>query len=176
MAEENSISEFTIFDNSAAFIQNNTSNLKYIFRYNLINSEGTQVSEWSSINYLEQDTVSNILQDFTPTYSISSVESGGVGINIKWTVPDSFVAKKLDIYLSWSYNSDASGFTNYEYIDSVTSNSYYIDIPYQDSIKAKFVKIVVQLPTNIKIINENAMLFESSAVTTLPILDGGTII
>ena len=106
------------------------------------------------------------------------MESGGQGINVQWTVPDSFIIKQLDIYFSWCYDSSISGtYTDFEYADTVTSNFYYIDIPTNgSSVKAKFVKVLVQVPTNIKTVNANAKLFESSAKSTLPVLDGGSIV
>ena len=166
-------SNFNVFDTASATVSDSSSNLNYFFRYNIITEDGEQVTDWSTINQLNQQDVSNLLDGFTPTYSVSSVESGGVGINVKWTVPDSFAAKKLDIYFSWSYNG--STYTDFQYTDTVTSNSYYIEIPTVSSTKATFVKFAIQIPTNIKIINSNALLFQSTGKSVLPILDGGTI-
>lgn len=168
-------STFNIFEDSKAVVEDVSSDLVYLFRYNIVSDEGDVVTEWSTVNQINQTDISNVLDGFTPTYSISSVESGGVGINVKWTVPDSFIIKQLDIYFSWSY--DGSTYTDYEYADTVLSNNYYIDVPFNiSSVKAKFVKVVVQTPTNIKVVNTNAQLFESTATSTLPILDGGTIV
>lgn len=178
MANATPSSSFNLFEDSKAVVEDSSSELVYFFRYNVVTDEGDVVTEWSTVNQLNQTDISNVLGTFTPTYSISSVESGGAGINVKWTVPDSFVIKQLDIYFSWCYDSSISGtYTDYEYADTVSSNNYYIDIPTNGSnVKAKFVKVFVQTPTNIKIVNTNAKLFESTAKSTLPILDGGTII
>jgi hypothetical protein len=175
VAEETVKARFTVFGASAATIKDNSSDLSYLFRYTIVDKEGARLSEWSSINQAEQENVSNVLGSFTPTYSVSSIESGGRGIKVQWTVPDSFVAKELDVYFSWSYNSNASTFTPFQYADSVTSNSYYVDIPFESSIKAKFVKVAVQLPTSVKVVNTNALLFESEIEDTRPLLDGGDI-
>ena len=174
MANDTVNSTFNVFNIASAVIANSSSNLDYFFRYKVTTEDGAPITKWSTIGRLEQQNVSNLLDGFVPTYSVSSVESGGVGINVKWTVPDSFAATKLDIYFSWSYNG--STYTDFQYTDTVTSNSYYIDIPTVSSIKATFVKFAIQVPTNIKIINSNALLLESTAESTSPILDGGTII
>jgi len=244
MAEIIPVATFDLFEDSKAVIENNSSSLVYLFRYNLITDEGAVVSEWSTINQLNQNNINTLLNGFVPTPSISSVESGGVGVGIKWTVPESFIVKQLDVYISWSYNG--STFTDFEYADSVTSNFYYTDIPfnilgvqtptgttnitftttYPHGIssgqtvvvsgvtpagyngtwtaqsgttgstlvlnigsnpgaitvagkidkKATFVKVLVQVPTNVKTINTNAKLFESAATSTLPVLDGGSIV
>lgn len=173
MAEDTANSSFNVFNVASAVIVAPSSNLDYFFRYKITTEDGQPITQWSTINRLEQQNVSNLLDGFTPTYSISSVESGGKGVNVKWTVPDSFAATKLDIYFSWSY--DGSTYTDFQYTDTVTSNSYYIDIPIMSSIKATFVKFAIQLPTNIKIINSNALLLESIPQSTAPTLDGGTI-
>jgi len=174
MANDTVNSTFNVFDTASATIADSSSNLNYLFRYNLVTEDGAPVTEWSKINQLNQQNVSNLLNGFVPTYSISSVESGGQTINVKWTVPDSFSATKLDIYFSWSYNG--STYTNFQYTDTVTTNSYSINIPTQSSVKASFVKFAIQVPTNIKVINSNALLFQSTAKSTLPVLDAGTII
>jgi len=178
MADAVPVSIFNLFEDSKATIENNSSELAYLFRYNIVTEEGGFVSEWSTINQLNQDSISVLLNGFVPTSSISSVESGGQGINVQWTVPDSFIIKQLDIYFSWCYDSSISGtYTDFEYADTVASNFYYIDIPTNgSSVKAKFVKVLVQVPTNTKTVNTNARLFESSAKSTLPVLDGGSIV
>jgi hypothetical protein len=177
VAEQTVKTSFTIFSNASAVVKDSSSNLNYLFRYAIVNQEGTELSEWSSIKQVDQENVSNVLNGFSPTHTVSSVESGGQGINVRWTVPDSFVAKEFDIYYSWSYESSGTTFTDFKYADSVTSNSHYIDIPINgSSVKAKRVKVAVQLPTNIKIINENALLFASEVRSTLPLLDGGEIV
>lgn len=178
MADAVPISTFNVFEDSKATIEDNSSDLVYFFRYNLVTEDGAIVTEWSTVNQLNQNNLDLILGDFVPTSSISSVESGGQGINVQWTVPDSFIIKQLDIYFSWCYDSSISGtYTDFEYADTVTSNFYYIDIPTNgSSVKAKFVKVLVQVPTNIKTVNTNAKLFESAAKSTLPVLDGGSIV
>lgn len=176
MAENLFKTEFNVFDAATAVVNNSSDNLKYFFRYNIITDTGEKVTEFSSINELLQDNLTNVLDGFVPNYSISSVKSGGVGINVDWTVPTSFIINKFDIYFSWS--QDNITYTGFEYADTVTSNSYYIDIPFigNPPTKAKFVKIWVQVPTSTKSTNTNAKLFESTGTTTLPILDGGTIV
>jgi len=172
-------STFNIFEDSKAVIEDNSSELVYFFRYNVVSDEGDVVTEWSTINQLNKNNIVDVLDGFQSTYSISSVESGGVGINTKWTVPDSFIIKQLDIYFAWSWDSNplTAVFTDFEYTDTVTSNNYYIDIPKNESnVKAKFVKVTVQVPTNIKAVNTNARLFLSTATSTLPVLDAGTIV
>ena len=59
----------------------------------------------------------------------------------------------------------------YIYLLFTIANNYYIKIP----TGAEFLKAAVQVPTNIKIINTNALLFQSNGISTLPILDSGTI-
>ena len=173
MSENSFSSNFNIFDTSLATIKDSSSNLSYFFRYNIVTSDGIPITEWSTVNQLNQNNVSNILDGFVPTYSISSVESGGTGINVKWTLPDSLIGVNLDIYFSWCYDSSIAGtYTTFEYTDTVISNGYYIKIP----TGANFVKFAVQVPTNIKIINSNALLFQSTPKSTLPILDGGQIL
>jgi hypothetical protein len=245
-------SSFNIFEDSKAVVEDSSSDLVYFFRYNVVSDEGTVVTEWSTINQLKQNNILDILNGFEPTYSISSVESGGVGVNVKWTVPDSFVIKQLEIYFAWSWDTNPSTavFRDFEYADAVTSNNYYIDIPFNGSniktqtptgttnitittelphkisvgeqvtisgavpagyngvwtaqsgttastlvvnigsnpgpittaakvvgrTRAKLVKATVQVPTNIKTINTNGRLFLSTAESTLPVLDGGTIV
>jgi len=160
---------FNVFDNSTAVIKDNTSGLDYYFRYRLINDSAEVLSDWSKVNKITQNSISTILDGFYPSLSASSVESAGVGMSIKWTIPDSFPTNKFDIYISWSDNG--STYPAFEYIDTVTSNSYYVEIP----ANKNFVKIAVQVPTNIKIINNNALLYQSNGISTLPILDAGTI-
>jgi hypothetical protein len=243
-------SAFNIFEDSKAVIEDTSSDLVYFFRYNVVSDEGDVVTEWSTINQLNQNNILDVLAGFEPTYSISSVESGGVGINTKWTVPDSFIIKQLDIYFAWSWYPDLSTavYRDFEYADTVSSNNYYIDIPINGSTiptqtptgttnitittstvhniragervtisgasptgyngtwtaqagttgstlvvnigsnpgaitvagnavsKARFVKVSVQVPTNIKTLNTNSRLFLSTGTSTLPVLDGGTIV
>jgi hypothetical protein len=177
MADETVKSTFVVFNESDATIKTDSSDLNYLFRYSIVDTEGKQLSEWSAINIFNQENSSQILDTFEPTYSVSSVESGGAGINVKWTIPPILTGSKVDIFFSWCYDSSISGtYTTPKYTDTITTNSYYIDIPYnQYSIKAKFVKVTVQLATSIKIINNNALIFTSSGKSTLPTLDGGVI-
>jgi hypothetical protein len=170
MATDFVTASFNVFNNATATIENSSSPLDYLFRYRLVTDEGEALSEWSGINKTTQSSIYDILDGFYPSISASSVESGGVGMNVKWTVPNSFPTNRFDIYFSWSYNN-GSTFSAFEYADSVTANNYYIEIP----AGADFVKVAVQVPTNIKIINTNALLYQSNQITTLPILDGGTI-
>jgi hypothetical protein len=140
----------------------------------LVTDEQDILSNWSNINLLQQDSISTIISGYTANYTISSVESGGARLNVRWTVPEALINQKFDIYFSWSYNS-GSTYTDFAYAETITANTYFIDIPYQSSIKATHVKVVVQIPTSIKIVNSNALLFQSTAQSTLPILDAGTI-
>jgi hypothetical protein len=170
MADNIVTSSFNIFNNSVAVIKNSSSSLDYFFRYRLVTDEGEDLTGWSGVNQQTQGSISGVLDGFVPSISASSVESGGVGINVKWTVPSSFPTNKFDIYFSWSYDNGGT-YTSFEYTDTVTANNYYIKIP----AGAEFVKAAVQVPTNIKIINTNALLFQSNGISTLPILDSGTI-
>jgi len=165
---------FTPSDYALASIKTSSSPILYITRHRLVTEEQDVVSNWSHINVLQQDSVSSIISGFTPTYTISSVESGGSRITVRWTVPDPLNNKNYDIYFSWSFDG-GSTYTDFTYAETVSSNTYYKDIPYQSSIKATHVKVAVQIPTTTKIINSNALLFQSSGQTTLPILDAGTI-
>jgi len=165
---------FTPSDYSSASIVDASSPLQYLTRYRLVTEEQNVISDWSHINSLQQDSISIILAGFTPVYTISSVESGGFRLNIRWTIPDNLIGQKFDIYFSWSYNN-GSTYSDFMYAETITSNTYYIDIPYQSSVKATNVKVVVQVPTSIKVVNTNAILFQSTAQSTLPILDAGTI-
>jgi hypothetical protein len=165
---------FTPSDYGSASILDNSSPLNYLTRYRLVTEEQQVISDWSHINTLQQDSVSTIITGFTPQYTISSVESGGTRLNIRWTVPDKLTNQKFDIYFSWSYNG-GSTYTSFIYAETITANTYYIDIPYQSSVKATHVQVAVQVPTSIKTVNSNALLFQSTAQSTLPILDAGTI-
>lgn len=158
----------------AATIENSSSPLAYLNRFKITNDDNETLSDWSTLSLSSQNSISSIIAGYTPIYSISSVESGGVGLNIKWTVPEVLDKQKFDIYFAWSYDNGSS-YTAFEYAETVTSNSYYIEIPTVSSVKAQFVKLAVQLPTNKKIVNTNALLFQTTGVTTLPYLDAGTI-
>lgn len=168
---------FNIFINSEATIKNQSSQLNYLFRYNIVSENGDVVSPWSNIIELNQEDIQNLLNGFTPTYSSSSIESGGTAMKINWSVPDSFTPPKLDVYLSWAYDTNPIAYLPYTFAGSVTSNSYYVEIPFNYlNQKAKFLKVAVQLPTTKKIINTNALLFETPGISTAPVLDGGTIV
>lgn len=157
----------------AATIESSSSALSYLNRFKIVTQDNETLSDWSSFSLSTQDSIASLLTGYTPEYSLSSVESGGAGMNVKWTIPEILIAKELDIYFAWSY--DGSTYTNFEYADTVTSNSYYIKIPTVSSVKAVKVKFAVQIPTNIKIINTNALILETPGISTLPILDAGTI-
>jgi hypothetical protein len=174
MAENTVVGTFNVFDNSVAVIENGSSPLDYLFRYRLVTDEGEALSQWSRVNKVNQGSISTIMGSFVSSVSISSVESNGVGINVSWTTPNGFPANRFDVYFSWSYNNELS-FTDFEYADTVTSNNYYIDIPTVSSVKAGFVKVAIQVPTNIKTINTNALLIQSNSKSTKPILDSGEI-
>lgn len=178
MAEETFKAVFNPIGESTATIEDASSEIIYLVRYTVISETGEVLAPWSQINEINQQNASLLLDGFVPQYSVSSVESGGEGINVKWTIPDSFSVSKFDIYFSWSWDSNplTGTFTDFEYADTVSSNLYYIKIPLQSSIKAKFVKIAVQIPTQKKIVNTNALIFQTSAENTLPILDSGTIV
>jgi hypothetical protein len=178
MSEDILKATFNPVNESTATIQDSTSDIVYLVRYTVTSETGEILAPWSQINEINQQSASLLLNGFVPEYSVSSVESGGEGINIKWTVPDSFSVSKFDIYFAWSWDSNISTatFTDFEYADTVSANSYYMKIPLQSSIKAKFVKFAVQIPTRTKIINTNALILQSSAKSTLPILDSGTIV
>lgn len=177
MEEQTVQASFNVVDSSLATIKYGESDLKYFVRYYLVDEAGNRTSYLSNINEINQGNAVSLLNGFVPTYSISSVESGGQALNIKWLLPDNFASSKLDIYFSWSWDAGGAedSFIEYEYADTVISNSYYITIPTQSSVKAKFVKMAVQIPTQDKFVSTNALLFETVATTTLPILDGGTI-
>lgn len=246
MADNIVTSSFNIFNNSVAVIKNSSSSLDYFFRYRLVTDEGEDLTGWSGVNQQTQGSISSILNGFFPSISLSSVESKGNGINVKWTTPDSFATNKFDVYFSWCYSLSIGGaYTDFQFAETVTSNNYYIDIPlnvldaqtptgstnitfttkYPHDIvsgqqvivsgvtpagyngtrtaqsgttgstlvlnigsnpgaitvagnidnKANFVKVAVTVPTNIKIVNSNALLIQSNATSTLPILDSGTI-
>lgn len=245
MADDIVTSSFNIFDNSVAVIKNSSSNLDYFFKYRLVTDEGEALTQWSGVNQVTQGSISGILGNFLPSISASSVESNGVGMNVKWTTPNSFPTNKFDIYFSWSYNNGGV-YTSFKYEDTVTSNNYYIDIPFvpigiqtptgttnitftttvthgivsgklvvlsgitpsgyngtwvaqsgttgstlvlnmgsnpgpittagKTNKIANFIKIAVQVPTNLKIVNTNALLIQSNAISTLPILDPGLVV
>lgn len=176
MATNSVAASFNVFNNATATIKDSSSELDFFYIYRLITDEGEALTDWSQINRTRQSNgVSGLLGTFIPSLSASSVESGGVGMNIKWTVSDSFPVDKFDLYFSWSYDNGTT-YTDFQYTDTVTSNNYYITIPTVSSVKASFVKVAVQVPTNIKIINSKARLYQSSSgITTKPILDSGTI-
>jgi hypothetical protein len=174
MTENTVFASFNIFDGSVAGIKDGSSSLEYFFRYRLITDEGEALTQWSEIKNITQESISEIMNGFVSSVSISSVESNGVGINVSWTTPNEFPTNKFDVYFSWSYNNELS-FTSFEYADTVTSNNYYIDIPTVSSVKAGFVKVAIQVPTNIKTINTNALLIQSNSKSTKPILDSGEI-
>lgn len=178
MVEKTLTSTFNIVDLSTAIIEDEQSELTYFVRYKISDANGLDISTFSPITEIKQQDTSFLLNGFVPTYSISSVESGGQGINIKWTVPDSFPLSRFDIYFAWSWDSDplTAEFSDFEYADTATSNSYYIKIPLQSSVKAKFVKAIVQVPTSQKIINTNALIVQTGVESTLPILDAGSIV
>lgn len=158
----------------AATIETSSSPLIYLNRYRVVTENLEPLSEWSTFTKSTQGSIASIISGYTPIYSISSVESGGVGLNIKWTVPEVLERQEFDLYFAWSYDGTTypDGFV---YTDTVSSHNYYIEIPTVSSVKAKKVKLAVQVPTNIKTKNTNALLFETPATTTLPILDAGTI-
>jgi hypothetical protein len=174
MAENNVFASFSVFDNSVAVITDSSSSLDYFFRYRLITDEGDAITQWSEINNVTQESISGILDGFSSSVSASSVESGGTAVNISWTTPKDFPTNRFDVYLSWSSNNGLS-FTSFEYADTVTSNSYSAEIPLVSSVKATLVKVAIQVPTNIKIINTNALLVQSDALSARPVLDSGQI-
>jgi hypothetical protein len=171
MSEEKSV--FIPAEIGSATIEDASSELSYLNRYRLVSDTEEPLSGWSNFVFSFQNSVSSIISGYTPIYSISSVESGGVGLNIKWTVPEILERQKFDIYFAWSY--DNINYTSFEYTDTVSSNNYYIEIPTVSTVLAKKVKLAVQLPTNKKIVNTNALLFETPGIDTRPVLDAGTI-
>lgn len=178
MAEDIAKATFNPVNQSSATIEDSSSEITYLVRYAIVSETGETLSPWSQINEINQQSATLLLNGFVPEYSVSSVESGGQGINVKWTVPDSFPVSKFDIYFAWSWDSNplTATFSDFEYADTVSSNSYYIKIPLQSAVKAKFVKVAVQISTGKKIVNTNALIFQTSAESTLPILDAGTIV
>ena len=178
MSESTLVATFNPVNDSSATIEDESSEIIYFIRYRVLDQDAQSISPFSHINEVNQGNASLLLNGFVPSYSVSSVESGGEGVNVKWTVPDSFSISKFDIYFAWSWDSDplTATFSDFEYADTVSSNSYYTKIPLESSIKAKFVKVAVQISTGQKIINTNALIFQSSAESTLPVLDAGTIV
>ena len=178
MSEQTVQATFNPINQSSATINDSSSNIVYLVRYAVVSETGEQLSPWSQINEINQGNTTLLLDGFVSDYSISSVESGGEGINIRWTVPDNFTVSKFDIYFAWSWDSDpiTATFSDFEYAETVTTNTYYTKIPLQSTVKAKFVKVAVQVSTGKKIVNTNALIFQTPATSTLPILDSGTIV
>ena len=74
---------------------------------------------------------------------------------------------------TWTAQSGTTGST---LVLNIGSNPGAITIAGKIDKKATFVKVLVQVPTNVKTTNTNAKLFESVATSTLPVLDGGSIV
>jgi len=178
MSEETLTATFNPVNQSAATIENSSSDIVYLVRYAVVSETGEPVSPWSQINKVTQESTSFLLGGFVPEYSISSVESGGEGISVRWTVPDSFPISKFDVYFAWSWDSNplTAVFTDFEFAETVSANAYYTKIPLQSMVKARFVKVAVQISTGKKIVNTNALMFQTPAESTRPILDAGTIV
>lgn len=178
MSEQTVQATFNPINQSSATISDSSSDIVYLVRYAVVSETGEQLSPWSQVNEINQGNTTLLLDGFVSDYSISSVESGGEGINVRWTVPDNFTVSKFDIYFAWSWDSDpmTATFYDFEYAETVTTNTYYTKIPLQSTVKAKFVKVAVQISTGKKIVNTNALIFQTPATSTLPILDSGTIV
>lgn len=133
MAENNVVATFNPIGESLASIEDSASDIVYFVRYAVVSETGQQLSPWSEINEINQESTSFLLDGFVPDYSVSSVESGGAGVNVKWSVPDSFASAKFDVYYAWSWdsNQNTAVFPDFQYADTVTSNSYYLQIPLQ---------------------------------------------
>ena len=178
MSEQTVQATFNPINQSSATISDSSSDIVYLVRYAVVSETGEQLSPWSQVNEINQGNTALLLDGFVSDYSISSVESGGEGINVRWTVPDNFTVSKFDIYFTYSWDSDpnTATFYDFEYAETVTTNTYYTKIPLQSAVKAKFVKVAVQVSTGKKIVNTNALIFQTPATSTLPILDSGTIV
>ena len=178
MSEQTVQATFNPVNQSSATINDSSSDIVYLVRYAVVSETGEQLSPWSQVNEINQGNTTLLLDGFVSDYSLSSVESGGEGINVRWTVPDNFTVSKFDIYFAWSWDSDpiTAIFSDFEYAETVTTNTYYTKIPLQSTVKAKFVKVAVQVSTGKKIVNTNALIFQTPATSTLPILDSGTIV
>ena len=115
---------FTPSEHADASIIDSSSSLNYFVRYRSVSENQDILSDWTNIKTIQQNSISTILNGFTPTYTVSSVESGGSRLNIRWTIPQSLSQSKFDIYLSWSYDNGGT-YSNYQYADTVSSSIYY---------------------------------------------------
>jgi hypothetical protein len=159
----------------SATIENSSSSLSYLNRFKVVSTDGETVSEWSTFSLSSQNSISSIITGYTPEYSVTSFQSGGTALNVRWTVPEILDRQKFDIYFAWSYDNGAS-YTDFEYSDTVNTYTYFIEIPIVSSVLAQYVKVAVQIPTGLKIINTNALLFQTGGLSTRPIFDAGSIV
>jgi hypothetical protein len=161
------------------FIQFTTSNnqalsraeideLYYDFRYRIISQDKNRTSSWSAIERIVMPDITTPFP-YTSDQRISISENGGNPkvITAIWTKPlaadnpSSYenIFNKINIYdvwVRWTETNNAtqssSGWTNWEYVTTVSSNTFSIVKPNADY---KTVEVAIQVPTEIKLRDYN---------------------
>jgi hypothetical protein len=161
------------------FIQFTTSNnqalsraeideLYYDFRYRIISQDKNRTSSWSAIERIVMPDITTPFP-YTSDQRISISENGGSPkvITAIWTKPlaadnpSSYenIFNKINIYdvwVRWTETNNAtqssSGWTNWEYVTTVSSNTFSIVKPNADY---KTVEVAIQVPTEIKLRDYN---------------------
>ena len=142
--------------------------LYYDFRYRIISEDKNRTSAWSAIERIVMPDVTTPFP-YTSDQRISISESGGNPkvITAIWTKPLAAdnpsdyenIFNKINIYdvwIRWTETNNATesspGWTNWEYVTTVSSNTFSIVKP---NIDYKTVEVAIQIPTEVKLRDYN---------------------
>ena len=158
-----------------------TAGTKYYVRYRAVSDDGTLKSQWSSFYELSGNTVQDFTGEISPADTLSAtVSSDQRYITLQWDILGGSILKSslFDIFSQWSSATEPTwSVSNYQYIGTVSSNTFSAAIPSGST----YGKFAVQLATKDKTITSDTIndlgLGEivSDTVYDAPAFDGGEI-
>lgn len=158
-----------------------TSDGKYFVRYRIVSNDDGLTSPWSTFYEFAGNTISDFIGEAADTlYAV--VNSDSKSILLQWGAIGSDTTKsaKFDVFAKWAYDEMPTYLTDYEYLATVSSTAFSIQIP----VNATYGTFAVQLATQDKAITattiETLGLGEKEISTTfvavsVTAIDGGTI-
>jgi hypothetical protein len=157
-----------------------TTDGKFYLRYRIVSEDKSLLSAWSNKFEITGKTIQSIVG--TENIQEPNLIATAAGMAVSWDLPGDLNKEVFDLFVKWSYDDETTYDDVWTYVGTVSSNSTYVQIAYDGTIKATHAKARVQIESLKKIASdvtaekEYVLIAESiTGVSTKQKLDGGTI-
>jgi hypothetical protein len=158
-----------------------TTDGKFYLRYRVVSEDKSLLSAWSNKFEITGKTIQSIVGPGSGVQEPNLIATS-TGMSVSWDLPGDLNKEVFDLFVKWSYDNEISYDESWKYVGTISSNSTYVQIAYDGTIRATHAKARVQIESLKKIASdvtaekEYVLIAESiTGVSTTPKLDGGTI-